>query len=96
MFKRRKQLSKEFIEENKQACIQEIGIQIQQLNTFISEIANMEVRDTDIAETRNYLMLIGHSVGYLTAVYNEFMSLETGVVKQEENPIGFSALERKK
>ena len=86
-------MSKEFIEQNKEACIQEIGIQIQQLNAYVGEVANMEVTESDMAETRNYFMLIGHSVGYLTAVYNEYMALETAVITQEKsNPIGFGSL----
>lgn len=87
-------MENEFIEKNKKAIIEEMQNSLKSINGFLEEVIQNEISpEADALVMRTYMMAISHQVGYLTAVFNQYVTLMNGKVEKKDNkPIGFQAI----
>ena len=80
-----------FIEQNKNAVIEEMGQSVNNLNQILNSIVETPDDDSGELAVKKLLMLLGHQVGAVTMLFNEFYILYTGIIpsEQEERKIGF-------
>lgn len=79
---------------NKQALIDEMAVSINNLNEFINDALETKISpDGNIIFPFSSLVGVSHQVGYLTAVFNQFVVFERGPVTKEEKKVGFRLME---
>lgn len=86
-----------FIEENKNAVIEEMGSSINMMNQVINSIVETPNDESGEYAIKKLMMVLSHQIGSLTMLYNEFYILHTGIIPsdQEEQRIGFTAMHDK-
>lgn len=77
---------------NKKALIDEFGTSLSNLNEFVNSAIELSEEEGKVP----FSAIIGmsHQIGFLTAVFNQFIILERGI-PQEGEPIGFKAMAEK-
>ena len=75
---------------NKKALLEEFGTSLNNLNEFVN--AAIEQSETDGKVPFSALIGMSHQIGFITAVYNQYMIFEIGLPGKEQETIGFKAL----
>lgn len=77
---------------NKKALIDEFSSSLSNLNDFVNSAIELSEEDGKVP----FSALIGmsHQIGFLTAVFNQYIIFERGF-PQEGEPIGFKAMAEK-
>lgn len=94
-----KSFSDDFINQNKQALLQEIGKNLNSISDIVFSIVGQpadENAQIDSTLARNALIGIAHHLGFITAVFNQYWIFETGKIPEEKHPMGFSTMTEKK
>jgi hypothetical protein len=83
-----------FIEENKEALLEEMSGTISDLNTIIGSVLQTPIPSPQIDGTlmRTYFAATAMQIGSLTALFNQYYVLLKGVVPKENRPAGFAGL----
>jgi len=84
-----------FIEENKQALIDEMASHLNDMHSCITNLIQGEVSENSAVNNELlYKDIIGisQSLGYTIACFNQYYIFLTGEVKKESQPIGFGAM----
>lgn len=88
-------MSEEFLNQNKEAIIEEMGQSIQTMSGYLNEILTSDAPpEADSTFLRTIMIAMGHQLGYLTALYNQYYVITNGEVPKSK-PIGFGALTEK-
>jgi len=74
----------DFINKNKEMLIEEMGKAINQLNLTIEDI----IAINDPLLTEKYIHNIALNIGCLTALFNQYYIMNTGII-EEDKKIGF-------
>jgi len=83
-----------FIEENKEALLEEMSDTISDLNTIVGSVLQTPIPapQSDGALMRTYFAATAMQIGSLTALFNQYYVMLKGVVPKENRPAGFAAL----
>lgn len=85
-------MSEEFLNQNKEAIIEEMGQSIQTMSGYLNEVLTAETSpESDQVFLRTMMIAMGHQLGYLTALYNQYYVIAKGEIPKQK-PIGFGAL----
>lgn len=83
----------DFLEENKDALVQEIGESIGIISTIIEEAISKEPSRNSLDELKNSFIGLSYKTGYLSAIFNQYyILLNKKVNKESKKPVGFSSL----
>ena len=87
-------MDKDFIEANENAVFEEMGKAISGMNEILIQMINTPDDKSGELSMKKLLFSIFHSLGSLTALYNEYYILKTGNIPSEggEPKIGFNAI----
>ena len=86
-----------FIEDNKSALLEEMA---ENINAIVEILQQVYIKNpdenarVDAAFLRNALMAISQSSGYISALFNQYIVLATGQVKEKCKPIGFDVFKK--
>ena len=85
-------MSEEFIQQNREAIVEEMGQSIQTMSGYLNEVLTSEISpEVDSTFMRTIMIAMGHQLGYLTALYNQYYVITKGEIPKQK-PIGFGAL----
>lgn len=85
--------SAEFVEKNKMALLEELVDSMNTMNEYLAAALQLEPSKEDRALLRNILIGIARTTGYISAVLNQFLVLQTGEIGEAvPAKIGFQAL----
>jgi len=82
------------IEMNKSALLDEIGNALSNANDFI----NGAIENTEDGKPENLLspmIGIAHQIGFITAVFNQYIVFERGISTEGDKKIGFGSMLKK-
>lgn len=83
-----------FIEENKDALLEEMSDTISDLNTIIGSVLQTPIPpgQLDGSLMRTYFAATAMQIGSLTSLFNQYYVLLKGIIPRENRPAGFAGL----
>jgi len=83
-----------FIDENKEALLEEMSETLSDLNTLVGSVLQTPIPPSqmDGALMRTYFAAITLQIGSMTALFNQYYVLLKGIVPKENRPAGFAGL----